>query len=225
MLKGETTMKTDLQIRKDVERELAWDTRTWNLKIDVKVHDGVVSLTGSVGSYADRIAAQNAAYRVTGVLDIANEIMVKSVRPYTDEEIAHGVRQALRWDSTVPDEQITSSVSDGWVTLGGAVNTLSQRSDAERSVEHLHGVRGVFNEIVVETVRSDPEDLRSSIVHALERRADREAERLRIDITNGEVDLYGRVHSWQERKAVVGSIVPLPGVRKINDKLRIDPYF
>ncbi len=218
-------MKTDSQIKKDVEQALAGDTRTWNLKVNVRVNDGVVSLEGSVGSYADRLAAQNTALRVIGVLDIANEIRVESVRTYTDEEIAHGVRRSLRWDSTVPDDQITSSVSDGWVTLSGVVNTLSQRSDAESAVEHLHGVKGLLNEIVVEPARADAEDLRSSIIQALERRADREAERLRIDIKNGEVDLYGRVHSWPERKAVVGSIIPLPGVRKINDNLRIDPYF
>ena len=218
-------MKTDDQIKRDVQRELAWDTRTWNLAVQVGVLEGVVTLNGTVPSYAERIAAQNAAHRVQGVLDVANELVIKVKRPFSDEEIAHAIREALRWDATVPEQQITSTVSDGWVTLEGEVNSLSQCSETEWAVENLLGVKGVINNLKVVTAKADPDDLRTTIMQALERRADREAERLRIEVKDGEVDIYGRVHSWQERKAVVGSIVPTPGVRKINDKLRIDPYF
>jgi osmotically-inducible protein OsmY len=70
-----------------------------------------------------------------------------------------------------------------------------------------------------------PEVLRDEIECALERRADREAERLRIECHDGTVDLFGRVHSWQEKRAVIGAISHAPGVQTVKDHVRIDPYF
>jgi len=217
--------KTDDELKHEVMRELSWDTRTWNQKIDVDVDDGVVTLSGTTSSYGQRKAAQAAAHRVLGVMDVANEVLVKIPRPRTDGEIAHAVRQALEWDASVPDTQITSTVSAGWVKLEGKVNSLTERADAARAVENLTGVAGVINELEVEVPKTDVRTLRESIETALERRADREAEIFRIELADGEVSLFGRVHSWPEKKAVIGSISHARGVTKINDHLRIDPYF
>jgi osmotically-inducible protein OsmY len=217
--------KTDDDLKHEVMRELSWDTRTWNQKIDVSVDDGVVTLSGTAASYGQRKAAEAAAHRVFGVTDVANEILLKLQRTHSDAEIAHAVRQALEWDALVPDTQITSTVSSGWVKLQGKVNTLAQRNDAKRAVQNLTGVAGVINEIEIDVPHADVETLRESIEAALERRADREAERFRIELVDGEVNLFGRVHSWPEKKAVVGSVSHARGVKKINDHLRIDPYF
>ena len=217
--------KTDIEIKHDVNRELSWDTRTWNEKIVVEVTDGVVMLDGIVSSYAQKIAAQTAAHRVSGVMDVANNILVKIQHRHSDAELAHALRQALEWGAFVPDKTITSTVSDGWVKLEGKVKSLTERADAEWAVENLTGVAGITNELEVEPSKTDAVTLRETIEAALERRADREAERFRIDVKDGEVSLYGRIHSWPERNAVVGSISHAPGVKKINDNLRIDPYF
>lgn len=217
--------KDDEQIRHEVVSELAWDTRTWNPQIKVDVTGGVVMLSGSVPSYAQKVAAQNAAHRISGVLDVANDLSVKSSRIHSDAEIARVIRQALVWDVLVPDEQIQTTVSDGWVKLEGMVNSLQQNEDAERAVLNLAGVTGVINALRIESPEIKSEDLVKVVEAALERRADREAERFRIDVRDGEVDIFGRVHSWEERRAVVGSISHAPGVKKINDNLRIDPYF
>lgn len=217
--------KDDEQIRHEVASELGWDTRTWDLPIKVYVAGGVVTLIGVVPSYGQKIAAQNAAHRISGVLDVANDLIVNASREYSDPEIAHAIREALIWDVLVPDEQIQTTVSNGSVKLEGKVNSLRQREDAERAVRNLAGVTSVINLLRVEPQTVKSEDLRESIEQALERRAMREAERLRIDVKDGEVDIFGRVHSWRERKAVVGSISHAPGVKKINDNLRIDPYF
>lgn len=217
--------KTDEQIKHEVTRELAWDTRTWNLKVEAEINDGVVTLNGIAPSYAQKVAAQNAAHRISGVLDVINEIIVKAPRKYGDAEIARAARQALVWDVLVPDEKIKTTVSEGWVKLEGKVNSIRQREDAERAVLNLAGVAGVINVLQIESPGINPENLREAIEEALERRADREAERLRINVKDGEVELFGRVHSWRERRAVIGSISHAPGVKKINDNLRIDPYF
>jgi osmotically-inducible protein OsmY len=111
------------------------------------------------------------------------------------------------------------------VTLTGSVSNLRERDDAERAVWHLAGVRGVYNQLAVSAPKVDPDELRADIEEALERRAEREAERIRIEVSDGTVELWGRVHSWQEKRAVHGSISHAPGVREVRDHLRIDPYF
>lgn len=217
--------KSDEQIKHQVESELRWDTRTWNMDIAVSVTDAIVILSGSVPSYAHKAAAQEAAHRAAGVLDVANEITVKIPHDRSDEEIAQSVRKALEWDVLVPDSQIKSTVIDGWLLLEGAVNTLQQREDAAQAVKNIEGVTGVTNNLRIEAPKINTEDLRIKIEAALERRAMREADDFRIQILDGEVNLYGRVHSWQERRAVVGSVSHAPGVKKVNDNLRVDPYF
>lgn len=219
--------RSDRDLKQRILRELKWDSRISWASIEVRVIDGVVTLTGSVSSYAQKIAAQEAAHRVAGVLDVANDIEVKPVATYvrTDSEIAGAVRNALEWDALVPNELLKSTVSDGWVTLEGEVDYWRERTDAERAIRSLAGVTGVINKITIRKQAVNEKQLREEIEFALERRADREAERLRIEVDNGTVDLWGRVHSWQERRAVLGSISHAPGVTQVRDHLRIDPYF
>lgn len=217
--------KSDEQIKLQVEGELNWDTRTWNLDVQVDVSDGIVTLTGVIPSYAQQVAAQDAAHRVQGVLDVANDIIVKIPHERGDEEIAHSIRKILEWDVLVPDTQIKSTITDGWVKLEGTVNTLSQKEDAARAVKNMAGVIGITNNLEIESNKAQPEDLHKKIEEALERRATREADKLSIVIEDGAVNLSGRVHSWRERQAVLGSISHTPGVKRVNDNLRIDPYF
>lgn len=219
--------KSDSEIKQQILRELKWDSRIAWSEIGVEVSQGIVTLTGAVNSYSKKQAAQEAAHRIAGVLDVANDVEVKPVGEFTraDVDIARAVRHVLQWDALVPDERILSTVSDGWVTLEGEVDRWRERQDAETSVLRLEGVVGVINKITVTPNRVDVKELREEIEYALERRADREADRLRIEIHDGAVDLFGRVHSWQEKRAVIGSISHAPGVAQIRDHLRIDPYF
>lgn len=217
--------KSDELIKHQVGSELKWDTRTWNLDIQVDVSNGVVTLTGVIPSYAQKLAAQDAAHRVQDVLDVANDIIVKIPHERGDEEIAHSIRKILEWDVLVPDTQIKSTITDGWVKLEGTVNTLSQKEDAARAVKNMAGVIGITNNLEVESNKAQPEDLHKKIEEALARRATREADNLSIVIEDGVVNLSGRVHSWRERQAVLGSISHTPGVKRVIDNLRIDPYF
>ncbi|MGZ8842816.1 MAG: BON domain-containing protein [Pyrinomonadaceae bacterium] len=219
--------RSDRELAQQVLSELRWDSRLACTELSVNVTEAVATLTGSVSSYAKKIAAQEAAHRVPGVLDVANDIRVEPVDLFarTDTEIASAVRNALEWDALVPNELVTSTVSDGWVTLEGDVEYWREREDAERAIMRLAGVVGVVNKITIRKRPVDPKELREQIESALERRADREAERLRLDIHDGAVDLWGRVHSWQEKRAVIGSISHAPGVTRLVDHLRIDPYF
>ncbi len=217
--------KKDTQIHHDVLEELKWDSRVDETEVGVEVDNGVVTLTGTVTSWAKRLAAQEAARRVIGVLDVANDIKVKVpgglVR--SDTEIAQAVRRALEWDVFVPEEKITSTISDGWVTLEGTVDLWSQRDDAERAVRNLMGVTGVANKITVTSAKPVTADVRRAIEQALERRAEREAQRIRVDVRDGSVTLTGSVHSWAERQSVVAAARFTPGVRAVQDNMLTEP--
>ena len=215
--------RSDAEIQQAVIRELKWDTRVEETDLGVEVDRGIVTLTGTVSSYGKKLAAAEAAHRVAGVLDVANDVIVQlpgaGIR--TDTDIARAVREALEWEVQVPDKEIQSTVTDGWVTLSGTVGSWQQRQEAERSVRNLAGVKGVKNHIEVQ-VRQRPSTtaLQESIEEALERRAERTAKRIRVTTTEGGlVTLRGKVESWEERQAIVGTVGHAPGVREVRDEL------
>ena len=222
--------KSDREIQLDVYRELRWDSRVDQTAIGVEVDGGIVTLTGTLDSYAKKLAAREAAHRVMGVLDVADDIQVKwpgSVER-TDTEIAREVRSSLEWNAFVPDDKILSTVADGFVTLEGEVLTLREKVDAEAAVRNLAGVHGVRNRIHVLPTKADPVRLRESIEAALERHAERhaerEAERIQVRVENGTVILEGRVRTWPEKQAVLGTVSHAPGVREVQDRLSVNPW-
>ncbi len=219
------TYKTDEELQSEVRFQLGWDSRVTQTEIGAAVYKGVVTLTGAVDSYAEKLAAQQAAHRVPGALDVVNQIEVRvpGSLQHTDEEIAHAVRHALEWDVLVPADGIYSTVSDGWVTLTGEVEYYRERMDAERTVSNLSGVRGVANSIRV-CMPVEPERIKFLIEDVLERRAEREACRIRVQVDDGEVTLTGAVNSWDEKKAILGAVSHTPGVNALHDHLFVDPY-
>jgi osmotically-inducible protein OsmY len=216
--------KTDTQIHHEVLEELKWDSRVDETEVGVEVDNGVVTLTGTVTSWAKRMAAEEAAHRVSGVLDVANDVKVRipGELTRTDTEIAQAVRRTLEWDVFVPDERITSTVSDGWVTLDGTVERWSECDDTERAVRNLAGVKGVANRITVEPARPVTGDVRKAIERALERRAEREARQIRVEVRGGIVTLTGSVHSRAERESVIAAARFAPGVRDVEDHLQTE---
>lgn len=218
--------KSDHEIRKAVLRELEWDCRTNDAAVDVEVSGGVVTLVGSVDSWAKKIAAQEAAHRVRGVLDVANDlqIVLQGSDGRSDTEIAQTVRLALQWDVFVPDARIRSTVSRGWVTLEGDVDYLNQREDCEKTVRNLKGVRGITNRIQVAPSKVDQAAVKSAIEQALERHAEREARHIDVMVEDGRAVLGGIVGSRAERDAVLGAARGTAGVRAVDDHLRIEPY-
>jgi len=147
----QTQRTTDEKLQKDVLDELRWDARVNPNEIGVSVKDHVVTLTGLVEAYTKRWAAEEAARRVRGVRAVANEIEVRlpSSSERTDADIAAAAARAIEWDSVVSPEQVKATVSKGWVTLSGEVEWQYQKSDAERVVRRLMGVKGVTNLIRV----------------------------------------------------------------------------
>lgn len=218
--------KVDPDIQQDVLRELAWDTHVSPTEVAVLVKNGVVTLVGTVDSWAKVRAAEQAAHRVAGVRDVANDLVVKVADDArrTDTEVAQAVRRSLEWDIRVPEALITSTVSQGVVTLEGAVPHWNQRADAEAAVAHLMGVRRVLNHVVVEpTEMIDLDQVRAAVARALERHANREASRVDLHAQEGAVEVSGSVESHHDKYAVLGAVRGTRGVREVTDRLTVRP--
>jgi osmotically-inducible protein OsmY len=215
--------KQDSELKKDVVDELRWDTRVDETEVGVQVHNGVVTLTGTVASWAKRLAARDAAHRVHGVHDVADDLQVKIVGNFTtnDTEIAEAARTWLKWHSMLPADRIATTVSNGVVTLSGTVDCASQREDAARAVGHLDGVCAVNNQIEVQAPSVPAEKLRAAIEGALERHATREARRVQLYIDGGTVTVTADVDSLAERVAIVGAVMGTRGVEKVIDDTRV----
>jgi osmotically-inducible protein OsmY len=225
-MQEEKTMKrTDSELKQALVDELRWDTRVKETDVGVEVRSGIVTLTGTVESYAAKLGAQEAAHRVHGVLDVANDMHVRLPGSFerTDADIAQSVRNALQWDVLVPDDNIRSTVSYGVVTLEGTVDTWNQYDDAARSVRNLMGVVELRNLLRVEPPKifASPVAVRIAIEQAMERHARHAARHVHLAISDGKVTLSGAVPTWSDRQAVEGAVRGTPGVRKVDNQISI----
>lgn len=215
-------MKTDAEIRHDVESELQWDPSIDNRKIGVIVNGGVVTLTGEVSHFAGRWAAEEIAKRVSGVRAIANDIRVtmplSAVR--TDTDIAEAAANALKWDVSMGSTQIKPIVKDGWVTLSGKVSWGFQRTSAENVVRHLVGVKGVTNDIIVAST-IEVADVKQKIEDAFKRHAILDAKDIEVKVDSSTVTFKGHVHTWQEHEDAACAAWAAPGVTNVENRLLI----
>lgn len=215
----------NFQIKNDILQEFQWTGHVSPAEVGVVVEGGTVTLTGTVDGYAKKIAAETAAHRIAGVTDVANDIQVSVPHATTtDSEIAQAVRDALERDAFVPHRRIQSTVAMGLITLTGVVDRWAERSEAERAVARLVGVRGVTNRIEVAPAH-DPDlgVVENHIQTALSRLAQHEGKRVTVDVHDGQVTLSGHVRSWAARQAIVETVGHAPGIRMVHDRIAVDP--
>jgi osmotically-inducible protein OsmY len=217
-------MKTDAQIQTDVMLELKWDASVTHEHIGVAVLDGVVTLSGTVPSYIEKSAAEKAAQRVAGVKAVVEKIEVKlpGSLQRDDHDIARAIIDQFRWHSQVPDDLVKVSVENGWVELTGEVEWDFQRRAAADAVRGLMGVKGIANKIAIKPKAVQPYVIKDNIEEALKRAAEREANRISVEVRGTRVVLSGNVRSFAEWRAVKGAAWSAPGVTSVDDNaLRI----
>jgi len=210
----------DAQLQQDVMNELNWDPSIHAEEIGVAVKNGVVTLSGMVRTYAEKLVAEKAAKRVRGVKAVAEDIEVKVTTSMkrNDTEIAKAAVDAQAWDVEVPHERIQLKVEDGWITLEGSVDWEFQRSAAARAVSNLLGVRGVTNLITLKR-RLETTEIKRRLADAFKRNAELEAQSIQVDASDGRVVLRGKVHSWQQHDEATRVIWSAPGVMDVEDHL------
>ncbi|MGE8632532.1 MAG: BON domain-containing protein [Achromobacter piechaudii] len=211
---------SDAALRERVLSALAFEPSIDELHIGVSVEDGVVTLTGHVGTYAQKLAAEDTVQRVKGVRGIAQEIEVRAAadKQLADDQIAARALSIMAWDATIPDGNVQVKVQHGWVTLSGTVDWFYQREAAACAVHKLSGVMGVSNLInVAPTVQAG--DIKRKIAAALQRSAQIEAGRIAVSVHGTTVVLDGSVNSWVERGAAERAAWTVPGVIDVQDRL------
>ena len=212
----------DKQLQKSVSAALEWAPDVSSAHIGVAAKDGVVTLTGHVDRYAEKVAAERVASRIKGVRAIAEEIEVHYLGQATtdDEAIAVKAANILSWDTMLPSGRIAVKVEHGWVSLTGEVDWQYQRVLAEQDMHRLNGVKGISNQIEL-AKQVQPADVTLKVENALKRDSALEAAGIKVETENHTVMLSGHVRSWHDREVAERAAWSAPGVTYVVDRIAI----
>jgi osmotically-inducible protein OsmY len=214
----------DSEIRRKVLAELDWDPSIDASAVGVAVKDGVVTLSGSMASYWQKKEVERVVKRVTGVKAVAEDLTIKlpGTAARSDADIAQSVVSGLRFNVAVPPDRVQVMVENGWVTLEGEVEWQYQKSAAENAIKYLLGVKGVTNSIGIKP-RVSVADVKAKIEGAFARRAQLDANQIRVESSDSKVILRGSVHSWDEKEQAEQAAWAAPGVTKVENNVMVIP--
>jgi osmotically-inducible protein OsmY len=221
------TMKSNQDLQKEIQEALKWEPLLHAAEIGVIVKDGIVTLTGTVDSYAKKLEAENATKKVAGVQALVEKIEIKHINSSSkldDAEIAHNITQALKWNLEVPKEKVRVKVENGWITLEGELQWKYQSDCVISSIKNLLGVTGISNKIKIKPSTEEVIELQN-IVEALRRNWSIDDRNIEVSLKNHNVIISGKVNSWYEKNEAERIAWNAPGVWNVINKLEVDYHY
>nr|MCW2728602.1 transport-associated protein [Aeromicrobium sp.] len=214
----------DHLIQEDVIDELAWSPQVQDAHVGVSVLGGVVTLSGEVDTYAERIAAKDAALRVTGVTVVADDLQIRRFAgmELSDTDIGAAIEHVLKWSAELPPGTIQAEVRDRVVVLVGVVTWDYQRAAAERLVRGIAGVLRIDNRITL-SKRASATGTSQLIKSALVRQALLDAHAITVVAAGSEVTLTGQVGTWAEKNDAARAAWSSPHVSAVHNKIQVRP--
>lgn len=221
-----TAAMTDEEIKNDVEEQLYWDNRVDSSNIGITVDDGEVTLNGTVPTYFARDAAVADALSIVGVTEVDNELSVRypaGVSTPTDSEIESNVESVLRINPDIDTSDVEVDVSEGIVTLEGAVDAYWKKVHAEEMASNVSGVLSIDNRLnVIRAKDFVDREIAGDIADALDRNALLDAEDIDITVEDGVVMLTGTVPTRTARQAAYDAARYTLGVVDVRNNLVVE---
>jgi len=217
-------MKTDAQVQQDVMAELKWEPLLHAAEVGVSAKDGVVTLTGTVDTYAKKSEAEEAVKRVAGVTAVVEKIEVKYPGNWAkkdDGDIAAEIVNAFKWNWEVPSEKVKARVEKGRVTLEGEVEWKFQSDASLKAVKSLMGVTGVSNNIRIKS-RTEEAIEKQGLESALKRNWSVADEDIRVTVSGHKATLTGTVDSWYQKDEAGRIAWNAPGVWSVENELVVE---
>jgi osmotically-inducible protein OsmY len=210
-------------LQKDVQDAIKWEPMLNAAEIGVTAQDGVITLTGTVDSYAKKLEAEDAAKNVRGVKAVIVKLDVNlktDGAKKDDSEIAEEIIKAAKWNRDIPKDKIKAKVENGWVTLDGEVEYNYQREAVEDLVKNHSGITGVTNNITISETDDQVEE--KAVKKALRRNWFIDDSNIIVLVSDHDVTLSGSVESWYDRRRAERIAWNAPGVWRVFNELVID---
>ncbi len=219
-------MKTNADLQKDVQESIKWEPLLQAVEISVTAKDGVITLSGTVDSFARKSEVEEAARRVKGVMAVIEQISINTGDEATirdDADLGNEILNAYQWTQEIPSDRVTVKVENGWITLEGDLQWNYQRDAAERLIRELSGVKGMSNHI---TIKSEPsaEIDKAAIERAFARSGSITEEDIHVRVVKNKVILTGTVSSWYEKDEAARQAWKAPGVEIVYNELIVEHY-
>jgi osmotically-inducible protein OsmY len=216
-------MKTNRELQVDVFAALRWEPLLKQDEIGVDAENGVITLSGKVGSYIKKSQAMETAKKITGVKAVIEKIEVKFNHDdeRSDSEIAVEVLNALKSNKDIPFDRVQIEVENGHVTLDGKLEWNHQREAAQKSASNIDGIKVLTNNIIIETDSADDIE-KAAIERAIARNWAMNNQDVQVYVSGNKVTLDGIVHSFYQKEEAERMAWNAPGVWAVNNELIID---
>lgn len=219
-------MRTNEELQKDVQDAIKWEPLLNAAQIGVIAKNGVITLTGTVDSYAKKTEAEYAAQSVKGVKAVVEKIDVRFKNSYgkrDDNEITDELLKAAKWDWQIPQGKINAKVEDGWVTLDGEVDWNYQKEAVNDLVKKHIDVKGVTNNITIKETEDQVE--KKAVEGALRRNLLVDDSNIKVNVSGQKVTLAGSVPTWYQKDKASRIAWNAPGVHHLDNELTVEYYY